>query len=526
MAKKERLDEQKALEILRRNQHRLLAAKNVTSCGVGYRVKNGERTNELCIQCTVEQKATLEELAARGINPLPEEVVDDGYAIPIDVVERSYKPSYQLDTGASPQSAVEDAHEIRRSRLDPIRPGASVSHIDGTAGTIGAIVFDKESGEPLILSNWHVLHGPTGAYGDTVVQPGPYDDPDVAENSCGLLVRSVLGMAGDCAVATIEGRTYEQAMLETNTTPKRIATANLDDLVVKSGRTTGVTYGIVSRVGVVVKLNYGDPVGTKEIGGFEIRVNPDKPPENGEVSMGGDSGSLWMIDGDDTSSDIAVGLHFAGEVDPDPNEEHAVACKITSVCEKLKITFEDPISPEDAEVAVWQQVFERIARLEEALATSKSCNCHSQNGDASPAEVGDDVVAAENGIPIHGNWCGPGHGGGEVRDLLDGACKRHDECYDASGYFNCDCDRVLVRDVDRLIRGGTLSPALRAKAFVVRQYFASAPCSRYIRFGNRRIPVPGSNSRNNLGRAATSAGRSLGRSAGNAGRSIRRALGL
>lgn len=39
------------------------------------------------------------------------------------------------------------------------------------------------------------------------------------------------------------------------------------------------------------------------------------------------------------ATDIAVGLHFAGETDPDPSEEHALACNIHSVLEKLDVTF-------------------------------------------------------------------------------------------------------------------------------------------------------------------------------------------
>lgn len=31
---------------------------------------------------------------------------------------------------------------------------------------------------------------------------------------------------------------------------------------------------------------------------------------------------------------------------------------------------------------------------------------------------------------FHGNWCGPGHGGGEPTDSLDCLCKAHDECYE------------------------------------------------------------------------------------------------
>ena len=221
-------------------------------------------------------------------------------------------------------------------------PVISISHIDGSAGTFGALVYDAMTGTPYILSNWHVLHGPTGALGDNIVQPGPHDDGNVVTNVMGRLVRSHLGVAGDCAVCSIIGRRVDDQILESDVVPKRVATVNIGDKVVKSGRTTGVTHGIVRRVGVVVNINYGGRTGVQAIGGFEIGVNPQKPPSRGEVSMGGDSGSLWLIDIDGADKDVAVGLHFAGETDPNPAAEHAMACAIHSVFQKLQISFQSP----------------------------------------------------------------------------------------------------------------------------------------------------------------------------------------
>jgi endonuclease G len=165
----------------------------------------------------------------------------------------------------------------------------------------------------------------------------------------GRLVRSHLGVAGDCAVCSIVGRQLNDRILELDIVPKRIAKAALGDKVVKSGRTTGVTHGIVTRVGVVTNVNYGGTAGTQQIGGFEIGVNPEKPPGDGEVTMGGDSGSLWLIDTASTDKDVAVGLHFAGETDPNPTAEHALACAIHSVLQKLQVSFRNPLAePESA----------------------------------------------------------------------------------------------------------------------------------------------------------------------------------
>jgi endonuclease G len=106
--------------------------------------------------------------------------------------------------------------------------------------------------------------------------------------------------------------------------------------VVKSGRTTGVTYGLVTRIHTITKLNYG-AVGDQNIGSFEIGPDPLHPAENGEISSGGDSGSAWFaVSPEGAATEMMLGLHFAGEtVEP---SEFALACYASSVFEKLEIS--------------------------------------------------------------------------------------------------------------------------------------------------------------------------------------------
>lgn len=52
-------------------------------------------------------------------------------------------------------------------------------------------------------------------------------------------------------------------------------------------------------------------------------------------------------------------------------------------------------------------------------------------------------------LPIWGNWCGPGHGGGEPKDVLDANCKIHDLDYKKYGYFDCGSDIRLVARINR-----------------------------------------------------------------------------
>jgi endonuclease G len=202
-------------------------------------------------------------------------------------------------------------------------------------------VFDRETGAPCVLSNWHVLHGNTGAVGDDVVQPGPSDNNNMSGNRAGKLLRSHLGNAGDCALARIDGRRFDPAVLDLGTAPTRMARVELGDTLVKSGRTTGVTYGIVRRVDVVAKINYRGITGEQAIGGFEIGVDPSRRPSDGEISKGGDSGAAWLVSRNGTATDIFAGLHFAGEVSTS-SDEHALACYPLSVQKKLDFVLAPP----------------------------------------------------------------------------------------------------------------------------------------------------------------------------------------
>ncbi|WP_116245816.1 DNA/RNA non-specific endonuclease [Nocardiopsis sp. FIRDI 009] len=312
---------------------------NVTSVGIAHKTRDGEDEGGVALQFTVDRKAQPEELEALGTKKLPESVTVDGVEVPTDVLQRSYEPQFRV--------VAETESPPRRRRLDPAQPGVSVGHVDVSAGTIGCVVFDRHDGTPYVLSNWHVLHGASGEVGDDIVQPGRADDPHVDRNRLGRVERSHLGFAGDCAIATVEDRRFDPDILDLGVAPEELGEPELGDTVVKSGRTTGVTHGVVRSPFKLAQVHYPG-VGPQNILGFEIGVDPDHPPEGGEVSLGGDSGSVWMFtDRDGRPSGVLAGLHFAGEGRGDP-DEHALACLPLQVFEELGITLRPPV-PEAVE---------------------------------------------------------------------------------------------------------------------------------------------------------------------------------
>jgi len=484
MKNKKKVTEFDVIEVVRTQAQKLLKRPNISSVGVGFKEVNGVVTDDLSVQFTVDTKYSPERLEIENLRALPTEFKTiSGLEIPVDVIERSYKINYEIVSDPENDLKNEEltTRQQYRAKHDPIVPGISVSNVKGTAGTIGAIVFDNSTGQPYILSNWHVLHGPNGEIGDSIAQPGPYDENSIRENIVGKLIKSHLGLAGDCAISSIENRKFNERIFGLNVFPKRTAKVNLGDKVVKSGRTTGITYGLVKRVNVVVKINYGGNIGIKEIGGFEIGVNSEKPPIDGEVSMGGDSGSLWLID-HETENDIAVGLHFAGESDPSPTAEHAIACNIHNVLSKLDVSFIDSgeilLSDED----LWNEVFTKLDSISNRISYLE--NVTSLN----LSRTGERIESSHlEGLPVYGNWCGPGHGGGNPVDDVDQACMVHDKCYEKNGYFDCNCDADLIKALDKAIKSSNITRTGRVMAPLIKAWFTAQPCA----YHTAGIPIPG-----------------------------------
>ena len=101
------------------------------------------------------------------------------------------------------------------------------------------------------------------------------------------------------------------------------------------------------------------------------------------------------------------------------------------------------------------------------------------------------------GIPIYGNWCGPGHGGGEPIDAVDEVCRRHDQCYDERGYFDCSCDRDLIaRMPDAIINPGTptlgkVAGAAAAAVFAITPCVCRRWCFPFVGCSPFPVPIPG-----------------------------------
>ena len=299
----------------------------VTGIDIGYKYDGDKRTNDIVVRIHVRKK--IAESALESAEIFPKEI--DG--VPIDVIQATYQPAATLE-------ALFD----RQVRWDTIQPGISISHPHVSAGTLGAIVYDKLSGQQCLLSNWHVLAGSNQASpGDDIIQPGSVDRGQCPRDRVGQLGRFILDENGDAAFARLDnmcGRSVQLAQLGTEAVVQSARMVKDKEILEKSGRTTGVTQGRVDGIGVYT-LHYSDSPDlndSKTIEGFKIVSIIDGNPNNEEISSGGDSGAIWY----DPVTKEGVGLHFAGECDADPKQEHALACHLPRVLETLNISLTPP----------------------------------------------------------------------------------------------------------------------------------------------------------------------------------------
>ena len=134
---------------VRKEASRYLKKKNITSIGIGYKIKNNKVTKELSVQFTVGRKVAPEDIEALESVSIPDKLEIEGVEVPTDVIERNYKPNAK-------RIAVREATQ-RKVAVDPVVPGVSIGHWSVSAGTAGCVVYDSTNGLPYMLSNWHVL---------------------------------------------------------------------------------------------------------------------------------------------------------------------------------------------------------------------------------------------------------------------------------------------------------------------------------------------------------------------------------
>ncbi len=293
----------------------LIEKPNVVAVGIGYKTVGGQKTDRLGIICSVETKIPADRLG-------PGEMIPSRInGTPTDVIPTGIINTLDLPTG----------------RFRPVPGGVSGGHFRITTGTLGCRV--KKGDIFMILSNNHVIANSNHASpGDPVLQPGPHDGGRVStdqiavldsfvpikfetQKSSSVIARSLASLFNffarltgspnrlyskktvtaenlvDCALA----EPAEPGLLlnEIHGIGKiaGIQEGTLGMEIKKSGRTTGLTTGMIDQTDVTVRVHFGS--GKTALFTDQLMA--------GAMSQGGDSGSV-VLDGENN----IVGLLFAG----------------------------------------------------------------------------------------------------------------------------------------------------------------------------------------------------------------------
>lgn len=332
---------QRVEKALSRHQLDLMSLPNVVGVGKGYKSVRGEVTQKPALVVLVEKK------------------------LPASRLERGARVPQVLDEAETDVLEVGELRLLGRTDYRrPAQPGMSIGHYKITAGTFGAVVKDRKTGEPLILSNNHVManisNGSDGRakIGDPILQPGPYDggtseqvigylerfipiNPVVQEVTCtrALRVEKILNRLVhlvrpyyqvrmqkitaaanivDCAVARpVKKDAIRPEILDLGPV-QGVREPQLGMEIVKSGRSSGITRSTIRVLQATVKVVLEEGL----TGLFSDQF------VTGPIAQPGDSGSLIL-----DKENYAVGLVFAG------SDQTTVGNYIQNVLDRLEVEF-------------------------------------------------------------------------------------------------------------------------------------------------------------------------------------------
>lgn len=268
-------------------------APTVVGSGVASKVVAGVQTDELSMKVYVTKK-------------LPERAIPPERRVPPTLTLPAVAGEIVTDVEAIGEQRV----ELLSNRVRPVAPGYSISLMEGSPGTFGAVVAKRNDPlRPLLLSNSHIIaqYG-LAEKGAKIIQPAVGDGGSEVD-AVATLLESVpfnfepgFNNLCDAAIGTLSDRSDVVALIPLLGQPKEVGPRPATGASVqKTGRTTGHTTGTIKDVNYRTLMSYPKAGGGWGTLGFRDQVLCEK------YTDGGDSGALVC-----DSAGRAVGLHWAG----------------------------------------------------------------------------------------------------------------------------------------------------------------------------------------------------------------------
>jgi hypothetical protein len=319
---------------------------NVHATGVGVRMRNGQVvSDEFVIKVYVFDKQELGDMTPALTKNNYNGVEIDVEPLPIQLAlatrKRASAAQKSASKGTKSAPATAASATPQRDRRRPIVGGISIAPLNQFfVGTLGCFLRRANAGSEQIfaLSNNHVMADVNRLpIGTPIVQPGPEVVPTNPGDIFAALsaftpiqfpVSPVSPVVNrfDAAIALVSNFNLirrRQIFGINNYTPRLLAPVP-GMRVIKSGRTTGVTTGVIMATGVNnVQINYGTRTAPR-IATFNDTI--ELVGDNGPFSAPGDSGSVIL----ERNSGRPVALLFAGD------GRTTTACDLGGVCRQFQ----------------------------------------------------------------------------------------------------------------------------------------------------------------------------------------------
>jgi hypothetical protein len=321
---------------------------NVHATGVGIRQRGGRYfPDEYVLKVFVFDKVEPEAL---GEEPMREYqgIPVDVEQLPVQLVRARARRSQTVVAAGAPLAPLAPAATLpgQRARHRPITAGLSISPLDAQfVGTLGCFLRRRRADEEdtFALSNNHVLADINQLpRGTQIVQPGPEQPPfttpvsDVFAALSGFIELRFPTNPDAPAVNRFDAaiaRVTDLRLIKPGTMyggvlyrPDRVVPPVPGMRVVKAGRTTGVTHGVVTATEVDgVQVNYGSRQFPR-IATFDGTVEVVSVASARPFSLPGDSGSVIL----EEATGHPLALLFAGD------GVHTTACDLGPLCRRLR----------------------------------------------------------------------------------------------------------------------------------------------------------------------------------------------
>lgn len=316
-------EKQEAIKgILEKHKENLLRIKGILDLGVGYKIENKKLTDQLAIIVEVVNQE-----AARAQLPTSIEGIE------LSLIEAAV-PETLFQPGEIIHPKIEAIAKKRNQGFEKLIGGIRIRNGWGPglgSGTLGAIVYDRQTGKPHGLTSRHVLIADKSWRSlQKLRSKYPVIHPDskwTSDTEIGT-VSKTSDASMDCIRFPLHPKreiNEDQSLLGIQ---GKISGIEPDVIcgtkVMKSGSQTGLTYGVIVSQSVCDKNR------------FIIFPDDDYQLIDGELTMGGDSGSVWILN---DGSMKAIGLHCLGNKSKQYDAELSVALNMQAVADHLQINF-------------------------------------------------------------------------------------------------------------------------------------------------------------------------------------------